>query len=219
MAQTRVQSLARSAAALALALTMAAQAPAQTVSTFLEKAGISWDERPEALVVSYRDVWAELADQDPTPLVRVFGDGRVLIHHPDYTPRAGQYELRLGRDELAGLLASLVDKGLATVEPAALVRSKAAAERRRWEEALAADRSPELFMVADDSTSVFEIHLTGYRPPGSAMTTGEIHRTFSWLGLGTDAERYPEIEPLRRLRAAELELRSLVERDDLQRVR
>lgn len=197
-----------------LALAMAADGAAQPAA-----AGFGWDERAEALVLSYRDVWAELANQDPTPLIRIFGDGRVLVHHPDYTPRAGEYELRLRRAELETLLASLLDKGLATVEPAALERSKAAVERSRWQAALAADRSPELFFVADDSTSVFELHLTGYRPAGSATTTGAIHRTVSWRGLATDAERYPEIEPILRLRAAELELRALLERRELGRAR
>ena len=203
--------------AAALALASATHAAAQTASTALPH--VSWDERPEVVVVSYRDVWAELANQDPTPLIRIVGDGRVLVHHPDCTPRAGEYELWLRPAELESLLASLLDKGLATVEPAALQRSKASVERRRWEAALAADRSPELFVVADESTSVFELHVTGYRQAGSALTTGEIRRTVSWLGLATDAERYPGIEAIRRLRAAELELRALLERDELKRAR
>ncbi len=202
------------ALAVFLALAIAASAAAQT-----PLASFSWDESAETVVVSYRDVWAELANQDPTPLIRIFGDGRVVVHHPDYTPRAGEYELQLRPAELESLLASLLDKGLATVEPEALHRSKASVERSRWQAALAADRSPELFMVADDSTSVFELHLTGYRPAGSATPTGEIHRAVSWLGLATDAERYPEIEPIRRLRDAELELRALLERSDLRRAR
>ena len=202
-----------------------APAPAQTGPAAPGVASFSWDENPAAVVISYRDVWAELADQDPTPLVRVFGDGRVLVHHPDYTPRAGEYELWLEPAELDSLLVSLLDKGLATVEPAALRRAKASVELGRWQAALAADRSPELFMVADDSTSVFELHLTGYRPvgaagaAGAALTNSETHRSFSWRGLATDAERYPEIEAIQRLRAAEIELRALVERGDLTRVR
>ncbi len=203
----------------ALAMIAAAHSQAQTGSTAPNEAGVSWDPDPEAVLVSYRDIWAELANQDPTPLIRIFGDGLVLAHYPVYTPKAGEYELRLPPPELEKLLLSLLAKGLATVQPEAVERLKSAEERRRWEAALAAERSPELFMVADDSTSVFELHLTGYRPAGEVLTAGEVHRTISWLGLGTDAERYPEIEPSQQLRAAELELRALLERGDLRRVR
>lgn len=180
---------------------------------------VFWDASPEALVVSYRDVWGALANPDPTPLIRIFGDGRVVVHHPDYTPRAGEYELTLGSVELTRLLSSLAARGLTSFAPDEVGRLKVAEDRRRWQAALAADKSPELFMVADDSTSVFELHLTGYRPPGAALTVGEIHRVTSWLGLGTDAERYPAIAAIQQLRSAELELRALLDRNELRKVR
>ncbi len=179
---------------------------------------VSWDPDPEALLVSYRDIWAEFANQDPTPLIRVYGDGRVLVHYPVYTPKAGEYELWLPPTELETLLLSLLAKGLATFEPETVESLKESEEFRRFEADLDAERSPEVFFVADDSTSVFELHLTGYRPEGTASASGEVHRAISWLGLRTDAERYSEIEPIQQLRAAELELRALLERDDLWRI-
>ena len=179
----------------------------------------TWDRDPEALLVSYQDIWGELANQDPTPLIRIFGDGRVLVHHPVYTPKAGEYELWLEPTELEILLLSLLAEGLATFEPKSVESLKGSEERRRWEAALDAGELPELFMVADDSTSVFELHLTGYQPAGAASISREVHRTIAWLGLRTDAERYPEIAPLQQLRVVELELRALLERDDLRRIR
>jgi hypothetical protein len=73
-------------------------------------------------------------------------------------------------------------------------------------------------MVADDSTSVFELHLTDYQPAGAARSAGEVHREISWLGLGMDAEKYPNVGPIQRLRAAELQLRALLDRDDMRSV-
>ncbi len=198
-------------------MTIAAPSQAQIDPAAVRPAGVSWD--PEALLVSYRDIWAELADQDPTPLIRIFGDGRVLVHYPVYTPKAGEYELWLQPTELENLLLSLLAKGLATFEPETVESLKRSEERRRWEVALDAKELPELFMVADDSTSVFELQLTGYQPAGTASSSGEVHRTISWTGLCTDAETYPEIESIQQLRAAELELRALLERDDLRRIR
>ncbi len=182
-------------------------------------ASVSWDQSPKALLVSYRDIWGEFANQDPTPLIRVFGDGRVLVHYPVYTPRAGEYELWLQTTELEDLLLSLMAKGVATFEPLAAKRSKQLEELSLQEAVLDAGETPELFMVADDSTSVFELHLQDYQVVGAATTSGEVNRTISWLGLGTDARRYPQLASIQQLRNAELEIKALLERDDLWKVR
>lgn len=180
--------------------------------------GVNWDPDPTALLFSYRDIWPELANQDPTPLISIFGDGRVLVHYPVYTPKAGEYELWLQPPELENLLLSLLAKGVASFEPEAVKSLKSSEEQQRREVAVEVG-SPELFMVVGDSTSVFELHLTGYQPAGTALISSEVHRTISWKGLGTDAKRYPGIKPIQQLRAAELEFRALLERDNLRRIR
>lgn len=195
-----------------------ATSQAQSGSAAVHPADVNWEQDPETLLISYREIWGEFANQDPTPLIRIFGDGRVRVHYPVYTPKAGEYELWLQPMELEILLLSMVTKGLPTFEPKAVESLKIAEERRRWESALDAGKSPEVFMVADDSTSVFELHLSDYSAAGLAQPSGEVNRDISWLGLRTDAERYPDIEPIQQLRAAEIELRNLLEREDLWRV-
>ena len=205
-------------AAVVAVLATAGYSWAQRRTSALAQADVHWNSDPEALLVSYREVWAELANQDPTPLIRIYGDGRVVVHHADYTPRAGEYQLQLRSEELESLLLSLLANGVATFEPAAVKRSKVAKLRLDWEAAVAADEPPELFMVADESTSIFELHIAGYRPAGAVLTQSEIHRTITWTGLATDATRFPEVEAIQRLRTAELELRALLERDSLRRI-
>jgi len=154
-------------------MTVAAYSQAQAGPAVVPPEGIKWDQDSETMVVSYRDIWGEFTNQDPTPLIQIFGDGRVLVHYAVYTPKAGEYELWLQPTELRNLLSSLLTKGLATFEPEAVRSLKSSENRRRREAALAARRSPELFMVADDSTSVFELNLTSYQPEGEAETSGE----------------------------------------------
>ena len=204
-------------------------------SVFIYSAGAdsAADRNPDPGVplVAYKDVWAEFADQDPTPLIRVFGDGRILVHYAAYSPRAGQYELQLDQSELDDLLTSLLAKGLADFDHKAVQNSKALEEQRLRVaardaarlEALrgvpVAQRTPELYMVADDSTSVFELDLSSYA--GSGQFSGApatMKRSIHWRGLRTDAERYTELQPIQQLRAAELELRAFLERPDLRRV-
>ena len=194
------------------AITLAASSLAEIGSAAAPPAHFAWNRDPAAVVVSYREIWGELAEQDPTPLIRVFGDGRVLIHHPVYTSKAGNYEMWLQPAELENLLSSLLANGLATFEPRTVESLKQSKEQGRLKAALAARKPTEVFMVADDSTSVFELNLT-------AVSSGELQRKISWSGLGTDAEKYPDIEPIQLLRAVEIQLRALLERDDLWSIR
>ncbi len=192
-------------------ITLTVSSSAETGSSAAPPAHFAWNRDPAAVVVSYREIWSELAEQDPTPLIRVFGDGRVLVHYPIYTNKAGDYELWLKPLELEDLLSSLLANGLATFEPEAMEGLKKSNEQR-LKAALAAQVPTEVFVVADESSSVFELNLT-------AVDSGELQRKISWPGLRSDAERYPDIEPIQKLRAVELQLRALLERDDLWNVR
>ena len=182
-------------------------------------ANVSWDPNPETLLVSYRDIWGEFANPDPTPLIRIFGDGRVLVHYPAYTPKSGEYEMWLQVTELEDLLLSLLAKGGATFVPSAVRHEKQLEELSLQEAILDAGEMPGLFMVADESTSVFEFHIQSYQAAGGLEAMSEITRTISWRGLGTDSRRYPQLASIQQLRNAELELRELLKHNDLWMVR
>lgn len=193
-------------------ITFAASSPAEIDSDGKPPAHFAWDRDPAAVVVSYREIWGELAQQDTTPLIRVFGDGRVLVHHPHYSKNAGDYVVWLQPAEFENLLTSLLANGLATFDPRAAINLKQSKEQSRLAAASRATKPREAFVVADDSTSVFELNLT-------AVSSGELQRKVSWSGLRTDAERFPDIEAIQQLRAVELQLRALLERGDLSRIR
>ena len=193
-------------------ITLAASSLAEIDSAATPPAHFAWNRDPAAVVISYREVLGELAEQDTTPLIRVFGDGRVLVHHPRYSSKAGDYEVWLQPAELENLLSSVLANGLATFEPSAAESLKRSKEQVRLQAAVGAPKPTEVFMVADQSTSVFELNLT-------AVSAGELQRRVSWQGLGSDAERYPDIESIQKLRAVELQLHALLEHDDLWGVR
>ncbi|MCH8148015.1 MAG: hypothetical protein IH987_08490 [Planctomycetes bacterium] len=57
-----------------------------------------------------------IANPDPTPFVRVYPGGRVMVHYPAYTKRAGDYSLQLNDEELQALLASFSNEGVLTLQ-------------------------------------------------------------------------------------------------------
>ncbi len=166
-----------------------------------------------ALVASYAEVLGEIADPDPGPMVKVYGDGRVVVHFPRYMKRAGQYEVMLGSAEMLGLVSSLAGK---------LVSFDAPATRQKKQElqAMLKETHSVLSTVMDASTTVIGIYLNRYKPGGiGAEETVNVHKKVSWVGLRGDAEKYPEMEAIQNLSAAQRELQALMKHPFLEKVR
>lgn len=195
---------------------LAASVHAQVGGTAPTDGEVRFDRSPETLLVSYLEIAGEWAEQDLTPLVRIYGDGTVRVHRPQGIVGAGSYELELEAAELNRLLVTIVN-ALDGFDARAVEASKKQAEEARVAVSLAAGAAPVFHGVSDDSISVFELQLWGHRAAGEIFFAGEIDRQLSWLGLETDAGRFPGIEAIQRLRSVELELRALWDRDDLVR--
>lgn len=61
-----------------------------------------------------------IANPDPTPFVRVYTNGQVLVHYPAYMKRAGDYTLNLDDDELQALLVSFSNDAVLMLQPSDL---------------------------------------------------------------------------------------------------
>lgn len=160
---------------------------------------VSYSRAPQEVVVSYLEELGEIEDEDPGPSLKVYGDGRVLVHYPEYMKRAGDYTLRLSDAEMAALLRSLVDKGLLDFdEPAAR------ASREQLARSAAAQR--EVFYTSEVSVITIEVH------------ANQVEGRVSWSNLRQDAIRFPQVRAIQDLAAAHRELQQLMERKDLTRI-
>lgn len=171
---------------------------------------IEYAAESDVLILSYGTSGGMIAPADTTPLLRIYGDGRALVHFPDSSARTGDYVLQLSSKEMAALLESLSRKGVMTFEPDAIKREIGNAVRARSGPRAGA-------VVSDDVTTHIEVQLERYRPADSsrAPIITDFRRTLSWYALGADARQYPEVEALQAMAAAERELLDLAMRDDL----
>jgi len=97
-----------------------------------------------------------IQDADETPLVRVYGNGRVAVHFPDYMRKAGDYELKLS----AGAFRELVRTAADVVLPFDSTATEAlvlALEEEARDDGL-------LFSVSDEATTIPEVRVARYRP-------------------------------------------------------
>lgn len=170
---------------------------------------IEYSPESDVLVLSYSTSGGMIAPADATPRLRIYGDGRALVHFPEHSPRAGDYVLQLTNEEMAALLESLSLKGVMTFDADAI--------KREIGNAVNARRGPRAgAVVSDDLTTHIELRLQRYRPAGSSQAPmTDFRQTVSWYALGADARQYPEVESLQALAAAESELRNLATRDSL----
>lgn len=165
-------------------------------------------------VISYRQILPEFADQDPTPLVRIYGDGRVLVHRPAYLKNSGTFEMRMPANEL--------DAFVQQVAPAIIEfdTNRVNLEMARGNQLLmeATDRIEDvvLFYDADAPVSVFHIEIDSYKPEGAGKSLSKLQAMqLRWQGLKFDARDFPDLTELTQLRETELKLRALSLSGDL----
>jgi hypothetical protein len=176
--------------ALALLATPAAAQPS-----------FDYDRVPGNLVASYREV-LPVGDADRGPWLEVYGDGRVHVHHPAYTRRAGDYEMRLDAHALDALVHSLLEPGLLDFDAA---RARSGLDRARSRRAGPGRETA----VSDASVTEMRLRLRHHvRADGSERR--DVDRRIVWPALGVAARRHPEVPELQPLFHARRELRALL---------
>jgi hypothetical protein len=133
-----------------------------------------------------------------TPLVLVFGDGRVVVDRPAYMLGAGLHEFKLDADALNVLVRSMA--GLVDVD------TKAVAQRRNALERAAGER----FVTLDQTVTHIKLRFDALGRNGAAARG--VDRTVSLANVQIDAERYGDIAELTTMARAEQVLLELFDR-------
>jgi hypothetical protein len=152
-----------------------------------------------------------LAQRDPTPLLRVYGSGRVRVHFPVYMKKAGDYEMQLSHAELNALLRMLADKSVMDFDAAAIGQ-----ERQQLETARRA-ATGEFFHVSDATDTVINIKLNQYQRTASSPRINAFSKQFRWRNLEHDAKRFPQAVRFTNAADASAALRALCEHPALQK--
>ena len=184
----------------------------------LAQVSFQYAQEPNTPVVVLSRTSGEVGDPDPIPLLRIYGDGSVRVHFPNYLKRAGDYKLQLSQTEMETLLASLIEQqGLMGFDPLAAMRQKEEIAQQATTAAQQARAQGSISKLMDGDTTVIEIHLDSYTA-SDGITTTDLTKKISWYGLQWDAQQYPGVQTLKNLAAAERELLSLCQREDLVKV-
>ena len=170
-------------------------------------------EDPGTVVIELtQDVGIEGGDD--TPLLRIYGDGRVLVHVPVYMRRAGDYSLQLDPGELTGLLQSVVEGGLVDFNPASVQNEMRQVQGAARQAELRAGGPVTLTSRSDDTLLVLHVRLDAYTGLDGA-TRRDVTTRISWAGVRHDARAFPGVASLQSLAAIERQLVALTEHPNL----
>jgi len=160
----------------------------------------------DTVVITYSEVPDMLGNPDPTPLIRVFGDGEILVHYPKYMKRAGDYQLFLNPGELRKLLL--------TVSGVIGFDAKLAAQVRREEKMARFDDTGIVTERSDEVLERIEIQLDGFQ--GSATSSMRaVNERVEWKDVGPDTREFPGLPGMKGLGGARNALRGLLDHPDL----
>lgn len=164
---------------------------------------------PDTVVISYNLISHLLAQPDTTPLIRVYGDGRVVVHYPAYSPKAGDYETTLSTGEMAKLLNMVVNNGLIGFNRRDFMAKRNQVKRTK-------ERATGIaHAISEIDETLIKVHLDEYQSEPNKAIERNVQKKISWDNLAFDMKFYPEVSELRKLAEAEKMLRAILERDDL----
>jgi hypothetical protein len=163
-------------------------------------------------IIEYNLVHGMLAQPDPVPLLRVYGNGRVHVHFPAYMKKTGDYEMNVSPVELNELIRLLADDGIMDFDP------HAARQEKQQLEAARRAATGELFHVSDATDTVINVRLSQYQRAAASPRINQFHKRFRWRNLDIDARRYPESNRIMRAASAAANLRALCSHPGLQKL-
>ncbi len=177
---------------------------------------IGFSRKPNNIILEYTLILNELADHDPTPLMRIFGDGTVNVHFPVYMKRAGDYYLELSDLELQELVSFLNDNGLFDFDALKIGQLRNDKLRELQAESIQNDSESVLFEIQDAATSIFIYNVERYGADSDGNTlVMPWQKKIAWHGLRADAQRFSHLRELVGLAAIEKRLQSIIDREDL----
>ena len=169
-----------------------------------------YPRKAEFVVIEYNQSHAMLLNEDKTPLLRIFGDGRVVVHYPVTMKLAGDYEMNLTDGQIQKLLISLEQNSLMTFNAGTLI-AKVKAEKTR----LATTTSNTLSLRSDTTNTIINIHLEKYIPGATSIAKNNFSQSIVWANLSLQAKKYSAIPELAGIAQAESILRAYLKNKSL----
>lgn len=179
---------------------------------------IEYSGAPDAVILEYDvESAAQMTPDTGEPLLRVYGNGRVVVYRPGPDdPSVGHFETQLADTEVAQLLTRLYENGAITYDAKAVHDKLNDARAAR---ANSARGGPAVFEARSDvDLSIFRIQLESYRESATTATQTDVRKDIRCVDLQHESERHLQITELHGMAIVENELQALANDARLRKV-
>ena len=173
-------------------------------------ASFSFETDSDLPIIVYHDVVEMIANRDEQPLLKIYADGLVQVHHPVYKKNAGDFEMRLSQQELVALLESLAENGLMELDTKKLKLQKQKADNENKEPG-------KFFHISDSVVTRIEINLKDYKSAKTKIRQTDFKKRIQLRNIEQDIKHYGDIEAVRKTDKNVSKLKSLLKREELKR--
>lgn len=124
-----------------------------------------------------------LSATNDRPSLKIFGDGLVQVHYPDYMKKAGDYEMQFDDVELIALIRSLSGNGVLDFDEKK-IKEKIVANKK------ALKAKGRYYAVSDAVESIVDVRLDEYQKNNHSQKIQNFKKQFKWENIEHDAARY-----------------------------
>lgn len=170
--------------------------------------------RQEIVILNYSETLGGMREAMQSASLTIFSDGYMLIFRPAYMKQAGTYGTYLESNVFDRLWQMLTDRKILEFD-AIDTRNKIQQVKQQQ-----AGSFSIIHSISDAPTTLIEIYPNRYQSSGMfEQGDWDAKKNISWYGLKWTAEQFPNIEEIQYLLLVQQELRALMERSDLKKIK
>lgn len=188
---------------------------------------VKFSNAGNVVVVEYTVKEQLLANPDPIPFLRIYGDGLVKVHYPAYMLKAGDYEYKMTKQELKELIRNMDENCIVGFDKETVKQKVKEEAIRIQSEAVVGEQI--LHYRSDASISEIKVHLEDYVSDNSVIEDSVLKRTARKKSelLNTHAEfenidfvaqQYLNVEEVQGFAAAVMVLKDIANNPKLKKV-
>lgn len=140
-------------------------------------------------VITYQQNIQMLSSVADKPTLKIYGNGRVLVHNPVYMKSAGDYEMQLNETELMNLVSAMSGDGLMDFD-------KKKIKQKMRADLAAMKKNGQLFAISDGVENIVDIRLDEYQKNKSSQKVKGFYKQIKWKNIEHDAARFKQNEKL-----------------------
>jgi len=147
--------------------------------------------------------------------VEIFGDGRVLVQRPAFSPLRQKAEIHISRAEVVALLETMADEGVFEFDEAAVKAQVAGIRKQRIATAHRDGRMAFVMTAGDPDPVILEVHASSLVPEGGGPVQTNVTRVVRYRSVSVDARQFPEVGALGGLDRALAAVTPFLSREEL----